>query len=197
MRISDWSSDVCSSDLRQRDRYLANRIPRALDSGRLRRIETGSVEGNREISRVPRETPMVAGRESVFLPTALVVLLASGLEKARITGDAVIVNVLPVRHVRHLRVAADTEGPVRALIDELHFDFVILQLRLTEAGAEQLCGNVDVRLAKLHCHAVVVAVNHARFGHHVSSDEQAAQGCQQERQPHDFTDRKSTRLNTS
>ena len=31
--------------------HVTNRIPRALDSGRLRRIETGSVGGNREISR--------------------------------------------------------------------------------------------------------------------------------------------------
>ena len=92
---------------------------------------------------------MPAALASVLLPAALVVLFAGGLEKARITGDAVIVDVLPVRHVRHLRVAADTEGTVRALIDELDFDLVILQLRLTEAGAEQLCGDVDVRLAKL------------------------------------------------
>jgi hypothetical protein len=90
-------------------------------------------------------------------------------------------DVLAIWHVGKLGIAADAERAIRALLNELHMNLLILQLRLAEAAAKKLDGNVDIRLTQLHFHPIVVDVDDAGLGHAVASNEYAATGCQQER----------------
>lgn len=88
-------------------------------------------------------------------------LLACRLQKPRIRRNAVIMNVLPIRHIRYLRVAAYTESPSRALLDEGHFDFLPRQVWLAEPRAKQLGWNRLVLLANLYLNAIILTMNHA------------------------------------
>lgn len=116
---------------------------------------------------------MAAELRLFVVPCTLAVLLAGRLKKARVAGDAVIVNILSVRHVGHLSIPTDAEGAFRTLLDELHFDLMILQLRLTEATTKQPRWNIDVRLAKSHRYSVVMAVNDTGLGHGIAYKERA------------------------
>lgn len=125
--------------------------------------------------------PCLLASGLVVAPGALAVLLAGGPEKACITGDAVVVDVLPIRHVRYLGVAADTERPIRAMLDELHLDLLIPELRLAESLAEKLGGDAAVLLAKLHPNPISVAMYNTGLGHGLTRDAHAHQSREQYR----------------
>lgn len=91
-------------------------------------------------------------------------LFAGGLKETSITGDAVIINILTIRHVGDLGVAADAKGPGGALLDERDFDFLPLELGLTEAGSEQLGRNAAILLAKLHLDSLILAMYNTTLG---------------------------------
>lgn len=85
------------------------------------------------------------------------------LEVSRIGGHAVIVNILAIRHIGDLGVAADAECAARALIDVLHLDFLPGQAWLAEAVGKQLLWDVAVLLADFHIEPFRLAVYHARL----------------------------------
>ncbi len=89
---------------------------------------------------------------------------AKWLQVSGIGRHAVIVNILAVRHIGDLGVAADAECAARALIDVLHFDLLAGKVRLAEAVGKQLLRNAAVLLADFHIESLRLAVNHAGLG---------------------------------
>lgn len=68
-------------------------------------------------------------------------------------------DILAVRHIGDLRVAAHTKGAGGALIDVLHLDFLSGQGRLTETIAEQLGRDVAVLLADFYIKPLALTVH--------------------------------------
>ncbi len=77
---------------------------------------------------------------------------------------AVIVNILVVRHIGDLGVAANAERAARAMIDVLHFDSLAGKVWLAETIGKQLLRDVAVLLADFHIQPFRLAVNHTSLG---------------------------------
>lgn len=89
---------------------------------------------------------------------------AKWLQVRGIGRHAVIVNILAVRHIGDLGVAANTERAAGALIDVLHLDFLAGKVWLAEAIGKQFLRNAAVLLADFHIESLRLAVNHAGLG---------------------------------
>lgn len=86
------------------------------------------------------------------------------LEISRVSGHTVIVNILAVRHIGNLGVAADAKRAARALIDVLHLDFLSGEAWLAEAVGEQFLRDVAVLLADFYIEPFRLTVHHTSLG---------------------------------
>ena len=84
-------------------------------------------------------------------------------------------NILPVRHIGNLRIAAHAKGAGRAVVDVLHLDFLPGQVRLTEPVGEEFFRDAAVLLADLHVEPLSRAVYHARLGQRLAANERQEQ----------------------
>lgn len=89
---------------------------------------------------------------------------AKWLQVSGIGRHAVIVNILAVRHIGDLGVAAHAERAARTLIDVLHLDFLTGKVWLAETVGKQLLRDVAVLLADFHIQSFRLAVDHASLG---------------------------------
>ncbi len=89
---------------------------------------------------------------------------AKGLQISGIGRHAVIVNILAVRHIGDLSVAANAERAARALIDVLHLDLLAGKVWLAETIGKQLLRDVAVLLADFHIQPFRLAVDHTSLG---------------------------------
>lgn len=98
------------------------------------------------------------------LPHPVARLLTGRLEKARIAVDTVIMDILAIRHIRHLRVTANAKSATRTSLDEIDRHLLPFQLRLAEAAAKQLGRNTSILLAELHLQALALAMDNTGLG---------------------------------
>lgn len=89
---------------------------------------------------------------------------AKWLQVRGIGRHTVIVNILGVRHIGDLGVAANAERAARALIDVVHLDLLAGKVWLAEAIGKQFLWNAAVLLADFHIESLRLAVNHAGLG---------------------------------
>jgi hypothetical protein len=89
------------------------------------------------------------------------------------------VDVLAIRHIGDLRVAAHAKRTARALIDVLHFDFLPGQRWLAETVVEQFLRDIAVLLSDFDVEALTLTVHHAGL-----SPRFARQQRQQQRPSH-------------
>ncbi|MNR59511.1 hypothetical protein D3C85_1807800 [compost metagenome] len=75
-------------------------------------------------------------------------------------------NVLAVRHIGYLSVAAHTEGTGWTLVDVLHLDFLPGQVWLTESVGEQLLRDGAVLLADSDVESFCRTMYHTCLGQH-------------------------------
>ncbi len=86
------------------------------------------------------------------------------LEISCVSGHTVIVNILAVRHIGNLGVAADAKCAAGALIDVLHLDFLPGEAWLAEAVGEQFLRDVAVLLADFYIESFRLTVHHTSLG---------------------------------
>ena len=97
-------------------------------------------------------------------------------------------NILPVRHIGDLGVAAHAERAGGALIDVLHLDFLARKVRLAETIGEQFFRDVAVLLADFHVESLQPCYVPRRLEPALRLNERQEQ--RQSHQPHPYLLRK-------
>lgn len=101
---------------------------------------------------------------SGYPPTTPVLLDTGDGQEAAVARFAVVVDILSVGHARAACALTDADLTDRAAVDEVDLSLLVLELRLAEAIAEQLGGDVDIALADLHVHTALTTADHAGIG---------------------------------
>ena len=100
-------------------------------------------------------------------------------------------NILAVRHIGDLGVAAHAEGAGGALIDVLHVDFLAGKVWLAETVGEKFFRDVAVLLADFHVEPLRRAMHHTRLGQRLARHQRQQQ---QSHQPHALPPQKTSTM---
>src|SRR3546814_14215183 len=111
MRISDWSSDVCSSDLAVAERALARFDDRGIALARRRAVEIA--HQHRRLARLALAVDPAADLTRAFLPRDLADMVEMGVPDEQVTLCRPVAHPRPGRDPRQRGVPALARPLVR------------------------------------------------------------------------------------